>query len=257
MRISTRSPTGTAPQLRCRSGVSGSAAARARRFIRAPRRHPAGSSQATRGWFETLRLYRDSPFAGAAGGEAGERKDDRRPTALRARPPRGAPRPRARGLRDGSVGRVVVAMRDSGDDLDIRSPHRAGPVWSSWGRDGNRQRVRRAMRQPWLAEILGTGQAALACWRYRRWLVLGPGCAAEDVAAPLAVKELRPLRGAFGVLDREPPARHRQNGTGRPGACLSPMPRSPRQRTSKPGNSDTPSCHRHATCDLGGSSQRW
>jgi hypothetical protein len=27
---------------------------------------------------------------------------------------------------------------------------------------------------------------------------------------PLTVKELRPLRGAFGVLDREPPARHRQ-----------------------------------------------
>ncbi len=27
---------------------------------------------------------------------------------------------------------------------------------------------------------------------------------------PLAVKDLRPLRGAFGVLDREPPARHRQ-----------------------------------------------
>jgi hypothetical protein len=27
---------------------------------------------------------------------------------------------------------------------------------------------------------------------------------------PLAVKELRPLRSAFGVLDREPPARHRQ-----------------------------------------------
>ena len=43
-------------------------------------------------------------------------------------------------------------------------------------------------------------------------LALGPGCAAEGMAVPLAVKELRPLRGAFGVLDREPPARHRQNG---------------------------------------------
>ena len=29
---------------------------------------------------------------------------------------------------------------------------------------------------------------------------------------PLAVKDLRPLRGAFGVLDHEPLARHRQNG---------------------------------------------
>jgi hypothetical protein len=27
---------------------------------------------------------------------------------------------------------------------------------------------------------------------------------------PLAVKDLRPLRGACGVLDREPLARHRQ-----------------------------------------------
>lgn len=39
-----------------------------------------------------------------------------------------------------------------------------------------------------------------------------PGCAAEVMTVPLAVKDLRPLRGAFGVLDREPPARHRQNG---------------------------------------------
>src|SRR5271166_283502 len=30
------------------------------------------------------------------------------------------------------------------------------------------------------------------------------------MTVPLAVKELRPLRGAFGVLDREPLARHRQ-----------------------------------------------
>ena len=46
----------------------------------------------------------------------------------------------------------------------------------------------------------------------RRWLVFGPGCAAEGMTVPLTVKELRPLRGAFGVLDREPPARHRQKG---------------------------------------------
>jgi hypothetical protein len=39
---------------------------------------------------------------------------------------------------------------------------------------------------------------------------LEPGCAAEGMAVPLAVKDLRPLRGACGVLDREPPARHRQ-----------------------------------------------
>jgi SAM-dependent methyltransferase len=30
------------------------------------------------------------------------------------------------------------------------------------------------------------------------------------MAVPLAVKDLRPLRGAYGVLDREPLARHRQ-----------------------------------------------
>ena len=40
--------------------------------------------------------------------------------------------------------------------------------------------------------------------------MLWPGCAAEGMAVPLAVKDLRPLRGAFGVLDREPPARHQQ-----------------------------------------------
>src|SRR6266851_5297156 len=114
---------GTSPQLRCRSGVSGSPAASARRFIRAPRRHPAGSSQATRGWFETLRLYRDSAFAGAAG-EAGEREgDDRRPTALRARPPRGEPRPRARSLRELSVGRVVVVMSASQTSWTPRPAH--------------------------------------------------------------------------------------------------------------------------------------
>src|SRR5215472_3886298 len=112
MRISTWSPTGTAPQFRCRIGVSGSAAASARRFIRAPRRHPAGSSQVTSGWFETLRLYRDSAFAGAAG-EGGEGKDDRRPTALRARPPRGAHSSRARLSRVPVLGWVVVVISAS------------------------------------------------------------------------------------------------------------------------------------------------
>jgi hypothetical protein len=77
--------------------------------------------------------------------------DDRRPTALRARPPRGAPRPRARVLRLPVVGRVVVAMRDSGDELDTPSPRDAGRVGSCLSRDGNRQRTSGAMRQRWLA----------------------------------------------------------------------------------------------------------
>jgi hypothetical protein len=47
-----------------------------------------------------------------------------------------------------------------------------------------------------------------------------PGCAAEVMTVPLAVKDLRPLRGAFGVLDCEPLARHRQM-EGQAGACLS------------------------------------
>jgi hypothetical protein len=93
--------------------VAGSAAARARRFILAPRRHPAGSSQATKGWFETLRLYRDSALAGAAGEADEEKEDDRRPTALRARPPRGAHSSRALASRDRLMGRVVVAMSAS------------------------------------------------------------------------------------------------------------------------------------------------
>jgi hypothetical protein len=38
------------------------------------------------------------------------------------------------------------------------------------------------------------------------------GCAAEGMAVLLAVKDHRPLRGACGVLDREPLARHRQKG---------------------------------------------
>jgi hypothetical protein len=163
--------------------VSGSFAARARRFIRAPRRHPAGSSQATRGWFETLRRYRDSAFAGPTGtaGEAG--KDDRRPTALRARPPRGAPRPRARGVRAPVVGRVVVAMRDSGDELGARARAKAGRAGCCLAGMATGSAHRRVHH----------GQAGLACWRYGRWPVLGPGCAAEGMAVPLAVKDLRPL----------------------------------------------------------------
>jgi hypothetical protein len=47
-----------------------------------------------------------------------------------------------------------------------------------------------------------------------------PGCAAEGMAVPLVVKELRPLRGAFGVLDREPPARHRRKKLQAQRACL-------------------------------------
>jgi hypothetical protein len=65
----------------------------------------------------------------------------------------------------------------------------------------------RCVSRGWL-NLEERGQAGLARWRYRRWLMLGPGCAAEGMAVPLAVKELRPLRGAFGVLDREPLARH-------------------------------------------------
>jgi hypothetical protein len=170
--------------------------------MRAPRLHPAGSSQATRGWFETLRLYRDRAWAGASGEDGEVRKDDRRPTALRARPPRGAPRPRARVLRDPVVGRVVVAMRDSGDELDPE-PTGSGPGGAVWTGMATGSATRGAMHR---------GQAGLACWREDRWPVLRPGCAAEGMAVPLAVKELRPLRGAFGVLDREPLARHRQKG---------------------------------------------
>ena len=42
------------------------------------------------------------------------------------------------------------------------------------------------------------------------WPGAEAGLRGEGMAAPLAVKELRPLRGAFGVLDREPLARQRQ-----------------------------------------------
>jgi hypothetical protein len=72
--------------------------------------------------------------------------------------------------------------------------------------------------------------------------VLVPGCAAEGMAVPLAVKDLRPLRGAFGVLDRKPLARHRQI-EGQARSLPQPTPRSPLERTSKPAIS----CHIRAT----------
>ncbi len=57
-----------------------------------------------------------------------------------------------------------------------------------------------------------------------------PGCAAEGMAVPLAVKDLRPLRGAFGVLDREPLARHRQM-EGQARGLPQETPRSPLKRS--------------------------
>ena len=80
-----------------------------------------------------------------------------------------------------------------------------GPGWQPAA-----QTLSACVNRGWLKGEGMRGQAGLACWRYPRWLVLRPGCAAEGMAVPLAVKDLRPLRGAFGVLDREPLARHRQ-----------------------------------------------
>jgi hypothetical protein len=123
--------------LRCRSGVSGSAAASARRFVLALRRHRAGSSQVTREWFETLRLYRDSAFAGATK-EGDEGKDDRRPTALRARPPRGAQRPRAVVLRvsllSGPGWQPAARARDL-PQVAPRSPPLRGSIETGADRD--------------------------------------------------------------------------------------------------------------------------
>ena len=159
-----------------------------------------------------MRLYRDSALAGAAGEGDEWKEDDRRPTALRARPPRGAQRPRAPVLRDLVIGCVVVAIRDSGDELEPRVRSSAAGLGLLSGRDGNRQREAR-MRQPWLAEgAVGKEKVVSAagvkddggCW--------GRAARLRGMAVPLTVKDLRPLRGAFGVLDREPRARHRQNG---------------------------------------------
>ena len=82
-----------------------------------------------------------------------------------------------------------------------------------------------------------------ACVRaWRGWgLVLG--CAAEGMAVPLAVKELRPLRGAFGVLDREPPARHRQQGPAGKKRLPQGTPRSPQGVAGRAGLA----CHIRAT----------
>jgi hypothetical protein len=71
------------------------------------------------------------------------------------------------------------------------------------------------VRQPWLA-----GRKELGLWLGRARRAWVPGCAAERMAVPLAVKDLRPLRGAFGVLDCKPLARHRQM-EGQAGAYLS------------------------------------
>ena len=177
----------------------------------------------TRGWFETLRLYRDSAFAGASG-EGEEEKEDRRPTALRARPPRGAQRSRALVLRESRMGCVVVAMRRprrrAGDPrpATMRVSLAVWPGWQPAAPSG-------AMRQPWLAKerLEGWGRTWVA-WPQTAGLkdqgrALAPGCAAEGMAVPLAVKDLRPPGGAFGVLDCEPLARHRQM-EGQAGACL-------------------------------------
>jgi hypothetical protein len=120
-----------------------------------------------------LRVYRDSAFAGATG-TGGDEMDDRRPTALRARPRRGAPRPRARVLRDPVVGRVVVAMRASGDELDPSAQQCASPACCLAGM-ATGGALLGAERQPWLAGRRDLGQAGLACRRDQRWLELVPG----------------------------------------------------------------------------------
>lgn len=84
------------------------------------------------------------------------------------------------------------------------------------GRDGNRRlTTARCVSRGWLKEkVSWAGWSRLLA--LRRGLVRVPGYAAEGMAVPLAVKDLRPQRGAFGVLDRESPARHRQKrGAGR------------------------------------------
>jgi len=92
---------------------------------------------------------------------AGGEMDDRRPTALRARPPRGAHTSRAQALRDPVVGRVVVAIRDSEDELDAESRAGGRSRCAVVGRDGNRQRTGGAMRKPWPAGI-ENGSAGLS-----------------------------------------------------------------------------------------------
>jgi hypothetical protein len=55
-------------------------------------------------------------------------------------------------VRDPVVGRVVVAIHASGDELDTPSPREAGTGGVLSGRNGNRQRLAARMHQPWLAE---------------------------------------------------------------------------------------------------------
>src|SRR5215472_14299453 len=69
-------------------------------------------------------------------------------------------------------------------------------------------------REPWLAEIwdwIKADSSGLLAVQ-DDGLCRGRAARLKGMAVPLAVKELRPLRGAFGVLDSEPPARQRQNG---------------------------------------------
>jgi hypothetical protein len=294
--------------------------------------------------------------------------DDRRPPALRARPPRGAPRPRALRLRESAEVSVVVAMRVSRSRAGTRSPRgsrarvsgRAGMATGSaaarcvsrgwlregraaslaavdlsglpysqlaagavigrsdragWGREnacfnapaddkrgqvlphasagaedhrgddeggrepcdnaggddhdgehmddrfrgrrggdqaGDGQDDREGLSAPLgstavtvMVTASGHGEicSLRACVRaWRGWgLVLG--CAAEGMAVPLAVKELRPLRGAFGVLDREPSARHRQQGPAGKKRLPQGTPRSPQGVAGRAGLA----CHIRAT----------
>src|SRR5215472_13545211 len=77
------------------------------------------------------------------------------------------------------------------------------------------------------------------------------------MAVPLAVKDLRPLRGAFGVLDREPLARHRQM-EGQAWSLPQQAPRSPVERTSKALKFVPHTCHTDAetVAELGGERPR-
>jgi hypothetical protein len=91
--------------------------------------------------------------------------DDRLPTALRARPPRGARRPRALVLRDPVVGRVVVAMRDSGDELGPEPAPKRGPACCLAGMATVSARTARCVSRGWLkegdCEQAGSGLLAL------------------------------------------------------------------------------------------------
>jgi hypothetical protein len=115
------------------------------------------------------------------------------------------------GIRRCAVSRLPYA--DLGNELRPRPPACTG-LACCLGRDGDRQRDgARCDSCGWLGEREGSGLARLSPRALRTSGVRGgPRCAAEGMAVPLAVKDLRPLRGAFGVLDREPLARHRQMG---------------------------------------------